>query len=69
VVAALSICGFPASEFSFLGFLAVKGKERTQKLDQIVRTEHPVVIYEAPHRMKMTFRYEVCMYILVYTYI
>ena len=56
VVAALSVCGFQASEFSFLGFLAVKGKERTQKLDQIVRIEHPVVIYEAPHRMKMTFR-------------
>jgi 16S rRNA (cytidine1402-2'-O)-methyltransferase len=56
VVAALSVCGFQASEFSFLGFLAVKGKERTQKLDQIVRIQHPVVIYEAPHRMKMTFR-------------
>ena len=56
VVAALSVCGFQASEFSFLGFLAVKGKERTQKLDQIARIQHPVVIYEAPHRMKMTFR-------------
>ena len=56
VIAALSICGFQASEFSFLGFLAVKGKERTQKLDQITRLQHPVVIYEAPHRMKMTFR-------------
>lgn len=56
VIAALSVCGFQASEFSFLGFLAVKGKERTQKLDRIVRIQHPVVIYEAPHRMKMTFR-------------
>ena len=56
VVAALSVCGFQASEFSFLGFLAVKGKERTQKLDQMKNIQHPIVFYEAPHRMKMTFR-------------
>lgn len=56
MVAALSVCGFQSSEFSFLGFLAVKGKERSQKLDQIKSIQHPVVLYEAPHRMKMTFR-------------
>ena len=56
VIAALSISGFVASEFTFLGFLAVKGNERIKKMQKIVQTNHPVVLYEAPHRMKTTFQ-------------
>ena len=56
VVTALSVSGFSASEFSFFGFLAVKGKERQDKIQKILRTTHPCVIYEAPHRMKNTFQ-------------
>ena len=84
VIAALSISGFVASEFTFLGFLAVKGdlpallsscfhktnpsyslhvkssyppgSERNKKLQKILQTSHPVVLYEAPHRMKTTFQ-------------
>ena len=55
VIAALSISGFVASEFTFLGFLAVKGNERSKKIQKILQTSHPVVLYEAPHRMKTTF--------------
>ena len=56
VVTALSVSGFSASEFTFLGFLAVKGKERQEKMQKILLTTHPCVIYEAPHRMKTTFQ-------------
>jgi 16S rRNA (cytidine1402-2'-O)-methyltransferase len=54
VVSALSVCGFPTSEFTFMGFLPVKGKERQQKIDTIFDIKHCVVIYEAPHRIKLT---------------
>ena len=56
VIAALSISGFSASEFTFLGFLAAKGKERKEKLESIVSITHTVVFYEAPHRVVETFK-------------
>ena len=56
VIAALSISGFSASEFTFLGFLAAKGKERKEKLEKLVETTHSVVFYEAPHRVIETFK-------------
>ena len=56
VAAALSVCGFPASEFTFLGFLPVKGKERVSKLNSIARCPHTVVFFEAPHRVIATMR-------------
>lgn len=55
VIAALSISGFIASEFTFLGFLAAKGKERKEKIETIITTSHTVVFYEAPHRIIDTF--------------
>eukprot|EP01031_Cornospumella_fuschlensis_P037120 gene37120-45059_t len=55
VIAALSISGFPASEFTFLGFLAVKGKERREKIEKIKACLHTVVFFEAPHRIMKTF--------------
>lgn len=51
VVSALSVCGFDSSDFSFLGFLPVKGKDRREKLRQLMSTEHTVVFFEAPHRI------------------
>jgi len=56
VAAALSICGFPASEFTFMGFLPVKGKERISKLRNIANCPHTLVFFEAPHRVLSTMR-------------
>lgn len=55
LIAALSICGFQASEFTFLGFLPVKGRDRSEKLSRISQTTHTVAFFEAPHRMLRTF--------------
>ena len=54
VVAALSVCGFQSSQFSFFGFFDVKGKERTLKLEEIVNYKHTAVFFEAPHRILCT---------------
>jgi 16S rRNA (cytidine1402-2'-O)-methyltransferase len=56
VVAALSCCGFQASEFSFFGFLPVKGKERASKMQRLINTPCTVVFFEAPHRIEGTFQ-------------
>ena len=54
VIAALSISGFFSSEFTFLGFIPVKGKERSQKLSDISNCKHTVCFFEAPHRIMDT---------------
>lgn len=69
LTAALSICGFEGqllssslpsltsslvSQFTFLGFLPVKGSARTSVLQTIMTTLHVVVFFEAPHRILKT---------------
>jgi 16S rRNA (cytidine1402-2'-O)-methyltransferase len=56
VVSALSVCGFPSSVFTFLGFLPVKGKARQDLLLAVDSTAHCVVLYEAPHRVLDTMK-------------
>lgn len=56
VIAAISIAGFSCTEFTFLGFLPVKGTERKEKIQQITETNHIVVFYEAPHRILRTLK-------------
>jgi len=51
VAAAISVCGFPSSCFTFYGFLPPKGNERKVKLQKIIDTDHTSVIFEAPHRI------------------
>lgn len=55
MAAALSICGFPATEMTFLAFIPVKGKERKDKLALLASIPHTQVFYEAPHRIQKTF--------------
>lgn len=44
-----------ATEFTFLGFLPVKGKERKEKLSKLTLSSlHNIVLFEAPHRIKET---------------
>ncbi|MBI5004563.1 MAG: 16S rRNA (cytidine(1402)-2'-O)-methyltransferase [Candidatus Lloydbacteria bacterium] len=50
VVAALSVSGFPADSFLFLGFLPHK-KGRQTLFKEIAASERTVVFYESPHRI------------------
>src|SRR3989344_765243 len=53
VLAALSISGFPSSEFLFLGFLPHK-KGRETLFKEIAVSKRTVVFYESPHRIIKT---------------
>ena len=53
VVAALSISGFPSSDFLFLGFLPHK-KGRETLFKEIAASKRTVVFYESPHRIIKT---------------
>lgn len=56
LAAALSISGFDAQRFSFLGFLPRKPGRRRRALENAIAREETVVIYESPHRVAATFR-------------
>lgn len=53
--AALSLSGFPSSEFTFLGFLPHK-KGRQKALLSLAKEERTVVLYESVHRIKKLLR-------------
>jgi 16S rRNA (cytidine1402-2'-O)-methyltransferase len=50
VLSALSVSGFPSSEFLFLGFLPHK-KGRETLFKEIAASKRTVVFYESPHRI------------------
>lgn len=52
-IAALSVSGFPASHFEFLGFIPHK-KGRQTLFQSLAQKEHTVVLYESPHRILKT---------------
>ena len=51
--AAISAAGFPASRFLFAGFLPAQASARRKALEAL-ELPYPVVIYEAPHRVRET---------------
>jgi 16S rRNA (cytidine1402-2'-O)-methyltransferase len=53
VLAALSVSGFPTSEFLFLGFLPHK-KGRETLFKEIALSKRTVIFYESPHRIVKT---------------
>jgi 16S rRNA (cytidine1402-2'-O)-methyltransferase len=53
VVAALSVSGYGASHFEFVGFIPHKKGKQTL-LKKIAETDHVVVFYESPHRIVKT---------------
>ena len=53
LTALVSVAGIPMDQFLFLGFLPHK-KGRRKVIDQIVRSEVPVVFYESPYRILKT---------------
>ncbi len=54
VTAALSVAGFPADQFAFLGFLPRRRSDRTAILTQAARQGQTIVLFEAPHRLRAT---------------
>lgn len=54
LAAAVSVAGLPTQEFTFVGFLPRKGKERRQALERLAKEGRAFVLYEAPHRIQAT---------------
>ena len=54
VAAALSVSGFPADRFLFLGFLPRRRTERTAALADAAAWSRTLVLFEAPHRLRAT---------------
>ena len=52
VLAALVTSGLAASEFTFVGFPPSRSKDRKYWLKDLIIEPRPVVIFEAPHRIK-----------------
>jgi len=53
VIAALSSCGLPSHEFTFLGFLPHK-KGRETLFKEMMEAKRTIVFYESPHRILKT---------------
>ena len=54
VSAALSVAGFSADRFVFLGFLPRRRAERSEALTEAAGSGQTLVIFEAPHRLQTT---------------
>jgi len=52
VMAAVSALGLPATEFTFLGFPPSRPKDRKLWFERVAEHAHPVVFFEAPHRIR-----------------
>ncbi|MDF2439926.1 MAG: rRNA (cytidine1402-2-O)-methyltransferase, partial [Abditibacteriota bacterium] len=55
LVAALSISGFDAQRFSFLGFLPRKPGKLKKALESTLSREETLVLYESPYRVRKLF--------------
>lgn len=51
---ALSVCGFSAGSYLFVGFLPVKKKKRKEKISQFIQSPQPIVLFESPYRILQT---------------
>lgn len=54
VSAAMSVSGSTVPEFTFLGFPPAKGEDRNRWFERLSAYDHPVVFFEAPHRIDKT---------------
>lgn len=53
-IAALVASGLPTNRFVFEGFLPVKGEQRKERLQALVRETCTCILYESPHRLRQT---------------
>ena len=56
VTTAMAMSGMSGDEFLFLGFLPRKARERRARLQELTRSTHTLVIFEAPHRLQATLK-------------
>ncbi|MXW07952.1 MAG: 16S rRNA (cytidine(1402)-2'-O)-methyltransferase [Gammaproteobacteria bacterium] len=56
VVALASVCPIPLHEFRFCGFLAKRGRKRTEQLTQLKTADTPTIMFESPHRVVHTLK-------------
>lgn len=54
VTTAIAVSGLPSGRFTFEGFLARKGSDRTRRLASLAGEERTMVFYESPHRLAAT---------------
>ena len=54
VISALVLSGLPTDRFSFEGFIARKGKERTEILNNLTTQSRTTVLFESPRRTLQT---------------
>lgn len=54
LTAAISVAGLHEGQFLFLGFLPASAAARRTALERVARQPVPVVLYEAPHRVRET---------------
>lgn len=54
LVMGLVLSGFDTTRFVFEGFLPRTGKDRTQRITEMVDERRTIVLYEAPHRVQRT---------------
>jgi 16S rRNA (cytidine1402-2'-O)-methyltransferase len=52
VVTAYAASGFESGDFRFFGFLPHKGKERQNRLDEVLASPSDAILYESPHRLE-----------------
>lgn len=55
VLAGLVMSGFGGGSFTFAGFPPPRAKARRRWLEQFAAEPRPIVMFEAPHRIKATF--------------
>lgn len=53
-ITAFTLAGTDAGRFAFYGFLPVKGRERGELIADLKKEKMPVLLYEAPHKLKKT---------------
>ena len=56
VTTALAVSGFTGDAFTFLGFLPRRRKDRRQRLQSFAAAPTTLVLFEAPHRLKVTLQ-------------
>ncbi len=56
LLAALPAAGFPATPFTFAGFLPSKAGDRQKALHQFRSQEHTLVFFESPHRLRNSLK-------------
>jgi len=54
LVCALAASGLPTQRFAFEGFLAVSGRNRWARLEELRNEPRTLVLYEAPHKLVKT---------------